>query len=104
MKSAEVDDVIDSREAHRVQSELLRILHAEGEARTRVSDAPKRSVLDAAVPFVVGVLIGALGTYAGISARIAVLETVQVQTTKDIAEVLRIVRAGMRYQQSVEKP
>jgi hypothetical protein len=72
-------------EAMRVQSELLRVLHAEGEARTRRTDKAK-PLIESAVPFVIGVLIGALGTYAGISGRLATLEAVQQQQTREMSE------------------
>jgi hypothetical protein len=82
----EGDDVIE-REAARVQAELLRVLHADREARTRTMDGPPRKgIMESAVPFVVGVLLGVLGTYSAFSGRLATLEAVQSQQTREISE------------------
>lgn len=63
------------REQRRLQGELLDVLHADGEARTRGSDGSALSkFVAAAVPFVVGILIGVLGTLAAVVGRISTLE------------------------------
>lgn len=94
------DDVIAEptpREAYRVQVELLRVLHADSEARTRIGDG-RRGIMDHSVPFVIGILIGALGTYAGIAGRMATqeekLSTVQV-VTRQQAEDMKEVRGSL---------
>jgi hypothetical protein len=77
------DDVIERdptpMEVYKRQGELLRVLHADDIARTRASDSVPRKLMDSAVPFVLGTLLGALGTYAGISGRLATLEAGQGQ-------------------------
>jgi hypothetical protein len=65
----------ERRAAFQVQRELLAVLHSDREARTRASDGGALSrTLAAAVPFVLGVLIGVLGTISLLSGRIATLE------------------------------
>lgn len=92
------DDVdVNPTEAHRTQRELLRVLHAEGEARTRRDDHPPRKLWESAVPFVIGILIGALGTYAGISGRLATLEAVQVQQTREMVETRAALNELLSY-------
>jgi hypothetical protein len=100
----EGDDVEPTpREAMRVQSELLRVLHAEGEARTRRTDKPK-AILESAVPFVVGILIGSLGTYAGISGRLATLEAVQQQQTREMSETRAALNELLNIARSTQLP
>lgn len=63
------------RESRRVQGELVSILHHDGEARTRRHDAgPRARLLEGALPFLVGLLLGVMGTYATLSGRISTLE------------------------------
>jgi hypothetical protein len=65
----------ESREAARIQRELLAVLHSDREARTRLSDGSVAArLISAAVPFVVGILIGVLGTLAALVGRISTLE------------------------------
>lgn len=75
------------REQMRVQRELLAVLHADGAARTRQQDGPGVKLLAAGVPFVVGVLIGVLGTIAVLSGRVSTLEAESKQHGESIAEV-----------------
>lgn len=64
------------REARRVQGELVAVLHHDGEARTRRSDAGlAERMASAAVPLVVGLLLGASASYGGVIGRIVKLET-----------------------------
>jgi hypothetical protein len=59
----------------RIQRELLAVVHADGEARTRAGDKAPRSLLDNATTFLLGVLIGALATFAGLNGRLTATET-----------------------------
>lgn len=88
------------REARRVQAELVGVLHHDGEARTRRTDGSAvEKITGAAVPFVIGILLGVASTYAAISGRLATLETQSKQYSdaigalqSDTRETLRIVR------------
>lgn len=63
------------REARAIQRELLDVLHGDGEARTRRTDAsPVARALNSVVPFMVGLLIGVLSTVAAMTGRISTLE------------------------------
>lgn len=65
----------ERREALRVQRELLAVLHSDREARTRTSDGSALSrMMGAAVPLVIGILLGVFGTLSVVIGRISTLE------------------------------
>jgi len=88
---SEGEDVIlsptEQREALRVQRELLSVMHADGEARTRNADRAAPSLLNQATIFFVGALIGALATFSALTGRIATVEATLAQHGSAIAEL-----------------
>lgn len=70
--------VVELRRALEVQSGVIRSVHGDGDARTRNDDhgPALRRTIDALVPMLVGIIIGALGSYATFSGRIATIETI----------------------------
>lgn len=70
--------VVELRRALEVQRNIIGSIHGDGDARTRNDDhgPALRRTIDALVPMLVGIIIGALGSYATFSGRIATIETI----------------------------